>query len=62
VPIILQKQNVYLGRVEDRRYSDLSPVERIPCWHLQRDLFILSDGTVGFCKQDVDAPFRAIRL
>ncbi len=54
VPVILQKQNTFLGRIEDRRYSDLSPVERIPCWHLQRDLSILSDGTVAFCKQDVD--------
>lgn len=53
VPIILQKQNVWLGRVEDRRYSDLSPVERFPCWHLQRDLFILSTGDVAFCRQDV---------
>jgi spiro-SPASM protein len=54
VPVILQKQNTYLGRITDRRYSDLSPVERIPCWHLQRGLSILHDGTVAFCKQDVD--------
>lgn len=54
VPIILQKQNTYLGRIQDRRYSDLSPLERIPCWHLQRDMYVLSDGTVCFCKQDVD--------
>ncbi len=54
IPIILQKQNTYLGRIEDRRYSDLSPVKRTPCWHLQRDLFVLSDGTVAFCKQDID--------
>jgi spiro-SPASM protein len=54
VAIILQKQNTYLGRVQDRRYSDLSPLDRVPCWHLQRDLFILSDGRVSFCKQDVD--------
>ncbi len=54
IPIILQKQNVYFGRIPDRRYSDLSPVKRIPCWHLQRDLYILSDGTVAFCKQDID--------
>ncbi len=54
VPIILQKQNTYLGKIPDRRYSDLSPIERIPCWHLQRDIFILADGTVGFCKQDID--------
>jgi len=54
IPIILQKQNVYFGRIPDRRYSDLSPVKRISCWHLQRDLYVLSDGTVSFCKQDID--------
>lgn len=54
VPIILQKQNTYLGKIKDRRYSDLSPLERTPCWHLERDMFILPDGTVGFCKQDID--------
>jgi len=54
IPIILQKQNTYMGRIEDRTYSDLSPIKRTPCWHLQRDLYILSDGTVAFCKQDID--------
>lgn len=54
IPVILQKQNTYIGKMEDRRYSDLSPLERTPCWHLQRDMYILSDGRVTFCKQDVD--------
>lgn len=54
VQIILQKQNTFLGRIKDRRYSDLSPVERTPCWHLQRDIYITADGGVSFCKQDVD--------
>lgn len=54
VKIILQKQNIYSGRIEDRRYSDLSPIDRVPCWHLQRDMYINSDGTVCFCKQDID--------
>ncbi len=54
VPIILQKQNIYSGLIEDRRYSDLSPVKRGPCWHLLRDIYILSDGTITYCKQDVD--------
>ncbi|MCX7677937.1 MAG: spiro-SPASM protein [Spirochaetes bacterium] len=58
VPIILQKQNTFLGRIQDRRYSDLSPIERIPCWHLQRDLYILYDGKVSFCKQDVEGKFN----
>jgi spiro-SPASM protein len=62
IPIILQKQNTYFGRIEDRRYSDLSPVKRGPCWHLQRDLYILSDGTAAFCKQDVDGEYNPLSL
>ncbi len=54
VPIILQKQNTYLGRITDRTYSDLSPIKRVPCWHLQRDMYVLADGTVAFCRQDID--------
>jgi spiro-SPASM protein len=54
IPIILQKQNTYLGRLQDRRYSDLSPIERTSCWHLQRDMYILHDGRAGFCKQDFE--------
>lgn len=53
IPIILQKQNTWLGLTEDRRYSDLTPLERTSCWHLQRDLFILANGDVAFCKQDI---------
>ncbi len=53
-PLILQKQNTCINRIEDRRYSDLSPLERTPCWHLQRDLLVLSDGRVSYCKQDID--------
>jgi spiro-SPASM protein len=54
IQIILQKQNTFIGRIKDRTYSDLSPLERTPCWHLQRDFNILSDGRVMFCKQDVN--------
>ncbi len=62
IPRILQKQNTYFGRIKDRRYSDLSPVKRGTCWHLQRDLYILSDGTAAFCKQDVDGEFNPLSL
>lgn len=57
IQIILQKQNTFLGRIKDRTYSDLSPLERNPCWHLQRDFNILSDGSVIFCKQDVNGDY-----
>jgi spiro-SPASM protein len=62
VGIILQKQNTWLGRISDRRYSDLTPLERVPCWHLQRDFTVLWDGTVAFCKQDVDGEFGPGRI
>ncbi|MBN1500989.1 MAG: spiro-SPASM protein [Spirochaetes bacterium] len=62
VSIILQKQNTYLGKIEDRRYYDLSPVVRTPCWHLQRDLYILSDGTAAFCKEDVNGEWSDFNI
>ncbi|MDA3900125.1 MAG: spiro-SPASM protein [Spirochaetes bacterium] len=62
VQIILQKQNTYCGALEDRRYYDLTPLKRIPCWHLQRDLVILSNGDVPFCKQDPSAKFSSLSV
>lgn len=59
IPVILQKQNTWLGKIKDRRYSDLTPLERMPCCHLQRDMFVLSDGTVTFCKQDITGSHSA---
>jgi spiro-SPASM protein len=57
IPIILQKQNTYMGRIKDRTYSDLTPLERTPCWHLQRDFYVLSGGKTAFCKEDVDGDY-----
>jgi spiro-SPASM protein len=62
VQIILQKQNTYIGKVEDRRYYDLTPLKRFSCWHLQRDLYILPDGTVSFCKQDIEGNFFSLNV
>lgn len=53
IPVVFQKQNTWLGKIQDRRYSDLTPLERTACWHLQRDLFVLADGRAVFCKQDI---------
>lgn len=52
--ILLQKYNSYRGELMDRKAVDLAPLNRFPCWHLKRDLCILSNGTVPFCKQDID--------
>lgn len=59
INIILQKQNTYLGKLKDRRYYDLTPLVRIPCWHLQRDLTIFADGSVPYCKQDLNCKFSS---
>ena len=48
---LLQKYNSYAGSLEEKRVSDMTPLERTFCWHLQRDLYINSDGEVQFCKQ-----------
>ncbi len=52
--IILQKYNPYRNLLVDRKGADLSPLKRFSCWHLKRDLSILVDGTVAFCKQDIN--------
>ncbi|MDH4128448.1 MAG: spiro-SPASM protein [Spirochaetota bacterium] len=55
--IILQKYNDYKNQLEDRKGADLSPLKRFSCWHLKRDMIILVDGTVAFCKQDINGIF-----
>lgn len=51
--VLLQKQNTFAGAVQDFRFSDLTPLERFPCWHLKRDMVIWSDGNVPVCKQEL---------
>ncbi len=55
--IVIQKYNNYSGLLEKKDFTDLTPIERFPCWHLQRDLEIFSNGEVPLCKQDINAKF-----
>ena len=52
---ILAKPNDFLGSLKDRKISDLSPLVRSFCWHLQRDFVITCEGKVPLCQQDPGA-------
>ena len=52
--IIINKYNSYKGGIKDRSAINLEPLKRFPCYHLKRDLVILVDGRVAFCKQDIN--------
>lgn len=52
VNVVIQKYNRYLDVLEDRSVVDLTPLDRLPCWHIQRDLEIFSNGDIPVCKQD----------
>jgi spiro-SPASM protein len=58
--IIIQKYDDFCGMLPRRQASDLSPVQRQPCWHLMRDMPVLLDGTVPLCRQQVAADKIAI--
>ncbi|EMY79463.1 spiro-SPASM protein [Leptospira weilii serovar Ranarum str. ICFT] len=49
--VVLQKYNRYAGLMPEKRVTDLTPIRREFCWHLDRDLYVNSDGTVSVCKQ-----------
>ncbi|TGM60235.1 spiro-SPASM protein [Leptospira adleri] len=49
--VILQKYNRFAGLMPEKRVTDLTPIQREFCWHLNRDLFVNSNGTVSLCRQ-----------
>ena len=51
--VIVQKYDHYCGFLEERKVTDLSPVNRFPCRHLMRDLVVRLDGSVTVCREDL---------
>ena len=60
--VIIQKYDDCCGMLPRKQASDLSPVQRQPCWHLMRDMPILIDGTVPLCRQQIAAGNSGVTL
>lgn len=47
--LIIRKYSTFCGTIADKKVVDLSPLERIPCFHLRREIFINAKGKIMLC-------------
>ena len=56
--VIIEKYDHFCGRLPPRKVGDISPLDRFPCWHAQRDLFVRVNGDVPLCREDIEGVHR----
>jgi len=52
--VLIRKYDHFSKRLPDLRVTDLSPLKRHACHHLERDLSVAVDGTVYMCLEDIE--------
>lgn len=55
--IIVQKYDWFCGVREQKKITDLSPLNRNSCWHIKRDMFIRLNGDVPLCREDLKGEY-----
>ncbi|MGP1438323.1 MAG: spiro-SPASM protein [Treponema sp.] len=53
IEVIIQKYDYYCAFLQDRKVADLSPLKRMPCRHINREMCISFNGNVLMCREDV---------
>ncbi len=47
--LIIRKYSTFCNKLIDRKVVDLTPLERIPCFHLRREVFVEANKKVRLC-------------
>jgi len=52
--LLIKKYSTYCQSIPDKKVIDLSPLERIPCFHLRREINVKSNGKATICMYNIN--------